>query len=102
MINSAALQSVPDRDGALEAAGAIYDTAAETPQLRFLIEVKSKWLERALTVGMFYAPLVGEIRRERAARHQPGARPSPRPSAAAPSELDAARAGQNSMEAARV
>lgn len=94
MVNSAALKSVPDRAGAMEAARCIYDTAAETPMLRFLIEKKSRWFERVTVIGAFYTPLVMEIRAERAARIVRPAQQPVRATGAGDSEAATARAMQ--------
>src|SRR5260370_40417564 len=45
-ISSAVLAGVPQRMGGLEAAGAIYDTCAETPALHFLVHPGGKWFQR--------------------------------------------------------
>ncbi len=63
-----ALETAPDRPGAPDAAGAIYDSAAETPSLHWLIEPQNKWLQRALVIGAFYGPLGRDTIREVKAR----------------------------------
>lgn len=68
MMDSAVLRGVEYRAGALDAAGAIYDTCLETPMLWFFIDRHGKWFERATLVGMFYLPLADELRKERHAK----------------------------------
>ncbi|SRR5258708_977876 len=68
---SAVLVSVPQRAGGLEAAGAIYDTCAEIPWLHFLLHPGGIWFQRATLVLLFYAPIAGELRAERAKRQAP-------------------------------
>src|SRR6266851_2710765 len=78
VMGSAVLVSVPQRAGGLEAAGAVYDTCAETPWLHFLLHPGGIWFQRASIVLLFYAPIVGELRAERAKRQAPRP-PQPRP-----------------------
>jgi hypothetical protein len=59
--------SISENDQAARAASdAIYDTAAEIPALRFLIEPGNVWVQRAFVVGAFgygvYASCMAEIR----------------------------------------
>src|SRR5260221_12876956 len=76
MTGSAVLQGVPQRAGGLEAAGAIYDTCAEIPWLHFLLHPRGIWFQRATLGLLFYAPIAGALRAERAPRHAPtGPRP---------------------------
>src|SRR5260370_15189662 len=70
-MGSRVLAGVPERAGGTEAAGAIYDTCAETPYLHFLLHPGGKWFQRAMMVGYFYAPIVGALRAERARRQAP-------------------------------
>ncbi len=78
VMGSAVLVSVPQRAGGLDAAGAVYDTCAETPWLHFLLHPGGIWFQRASIVLLFYAPIVGELRAERAKRQAPRP-PQPRP-----------------------
>ncbi len=79
-IGSKVLAGVPERAGGTEAAGAIYDTCADTPALHWVIAPGGKWFQRIAVVGHFYAPIVGEVRLERARRQAP---PAPRPTESA-------------------
>jgi hypothetical protein len=73
ILNSAALQRVtPELRGAMDAAGAIYDTAAEVSWLHWLLDPHSKWFQRAIVVAGFYGPLFREVQGEiRARRAKP-------------------------------
>lgn len=80
------LTIAPDDDQARAAADAIYDTAAETPLMRFLLQPGSAWFGRLLVVGAFAAGkyrLVSDEIRARRARPVTG-----------PATVDAAVAGQ--------
>lgn len=50
------------------ASDAIYDTAADTPWLRFLIEPSNVWIQRAMALGAFAAPKALAVRAELASR----------------------------------
>lgn len=62
---------------------ALYDTAAETPALRFLIAPQGKWFGRAAAVAAFALPMAQGVRAELAARRGV-ARSSSAPAASAP------------------
>ena len=86
------IRSLPiaaDDDQARAAADAIYDTAAETSVLRFLLQPGNQWFARILVIGAFCASkyrLVSDELRARRARPVTG-----------PATVDAAVAGQWSM-----
>ncbi|MCW5728146.1 hypothetical protein [Parvibaculum sp.] len=67
------LESLPikpeERDAARAASDAIYDIAAETAYLRWLVEPGSIWMQRALAIGPFVAVKFAAMRAEIAARH---------------------------------
>jgi len=93
----ATLEGAPERPGARDAAGAIYDSAAETPSLHWLIEPHSKWLQRAMLIGAFYVPLGRAAFAEVKVKRRPiNRRLAPAEDAAPrePDELAAARAAQ--------
>ena len=50
------------------ACDAIYDTANETPFLRFLIEPSNIWVQRGLCIAMFTLPKVAAVQKELQAR----------------------------------
>src|SRR5579883_693933 len=81
MLGSATLAHCPERAGAMDAAGAIYDTAADTPMLHWLIDPKSEWMKRGFVVFAFYGPVAkgvaGELRQRRAAKPAGKASPAP-------------------------
>jgi hypothetical protein len=92
VINVRALAGVPTRNGALDAAGAIYDTAKDTPSFHWLLDPRGEWMKRVIVVGMFYVPLAREVGAEMAARRR--RKPAPRPpAAAAPSPHEPAQDG---------
>lgn len=72
------LASSPDSAQFPAAAAAIYDSAAEIPWLAWLLEPQSIWLQRAVAVGAWAAPVALSCRQEleqrrraaRAARRQ--------------------------------
>lgn len=76
IMGSAVLAKAAERPGGMDAAGAIYDIAAETPALRWMIDGGNVWFKRAACLAVFYVPLGAEIRRERAARVPPPLRVS--------------------------
>lgn len=57
-----------EKDTARAASDAIYDIAADTPWLRFLIEPSNIWLQRAMAIGAFAVPKAMAVRIELAAR----------------------------------
>lgn len=57
-----------DNPAARPAFKALYDTCSEIPALHFLLRPAGKWMERALTVGMFFGPMIVAARAELAAR----------------------------------
>lgn len=67
------LESLPLKPEEIEparaASDAIYDIAAESTYLRWLIEPGSIWMQRALAIGPFVAVKAMAIRAELAARH---------------------------------
>ena len=67
------LESLPikpeEREAARAASDAIYDIAAETAYLRWLVEPGSIWMQRALAIGPFVAVKFAAMRAEIAARH---------------------------------
>lgn len=71
IIGVRALIEAPERKGAMDAAGAIYDTAAETPALRWLLDPQGEWVKRVVVVGTFYAPLSRDVVTELRARRRP-------------------------------
>lgn len=71
IIGVRALIEAPERKGAMDAAGAIYDTAAETPALRWLLDPQGEWVKRIVVVGTFYAPLSRDVMTELRARRRP-------------------------------
>lgn len=76
-IGSKVLAGTSRRAGGMDAAGAIYDTCADTPALHWVIAPGGKWFQRIAVAGAFYAPLVGELRDERRRQAAPPRAPAP-------------------------
>lgn len=62
------LESLPvkpeEEQRARAASDALYDTALETPALRFLIEPSNKWMQRAFALWAYAAPKAAAVRME--------------------------------------
>gem|GEM_PF-4508538 len=64
--------AVDQGDPAARAASdALYETALETPALRFLVSPGNKWVQRALVIVAFAGPKAAAVRAELAARRTP-------------------------------
>lgn len=72
-----------------EAFKAVYDTATETPSLRFLVMPQGKWIARVGAVAAFALPMAQAVRAELAQRRA-GAAPPDAPPRASDSERPAA------------
>lgn len=74
------LESLPikpdEMDAARAASDAIYDIAAESEYLRWLVEPGSVWMQRALAILPFVAVKAAAVRAEIAARHAAAAVPA--------------------------
>lgn len=66
-----------EHPGARPAFKALYDTCSEIPALNFLLRPAGKWMERALTVGMFFGPMLAAARAELTARRGGGTLSAP-------------------------
>jgi hypothetical protein len=82
VMGSAVLAGTSNRKGAMDAAGAIYDTCKRVSALRFMLSPDSEWFKSATLIAMFYLPLTKEIAAERrimlARRAEAARAPSPR------------------------
>lgn len=78
MLGIAPLAAIDENaKGGMDAAGAIYDICVETPMLHFIVSPASKWLERAMAIGFFYAPLCKIVSMEMRARRAKDVTPKP-------------------------
>jgi len=80
------LQEAPRQPTMPGAADALYDIAAESPWLRWLISPRSIWLQRVVAIGAFSVPLAGGVAAELRARRAPPASSSSSSSSSADAE----------------
>jgi hypothetical protein len=67
-----------EEDQARAASDVIYDIAAETPHLRWLIEPGSEWMQRLMVIGTFAVGKGMAVMAELAARQAPPQQAAPK------------------------
>ncbi len=77
------LAEAPNQPTANPAFGALWETAYETPSMRWLIEPQSVILQRIVTIGAFAIPTARSVTVEVKAKRKPKAKPKPDPAQAA-------------------
>ena len=74
----------PELDEGREASDAIYDTAAETPALHWMLNPSGKWIPRLAAIGMYSMVLkAGLVQEAKARKAAKAAAEEPAPAAAA-------------------
>lgn len=80
---------------AVACTNALYETILDVPMLHFLLMPQSKWLGRAVAIGMFTLPMVNNVKIEIEAKAQAAKKDDPEPS---PAATQASRKSEESMK----